>query len=30
MTLGAYCNVVTPDNGADWQVCFQMQFMFPK
>ena len=30
MTLGAYCNVVTPDNGADWQVRFQMQFMFPK
>ena len=23
-------DVVTPDNGADWQVRFQMQFMFPK
>jgi hypothetical protein len=30
MQLGAYYNVVTPDNGADWQVRFQMQFMFPK
>jgi hypothetical protein len=30
MQLGAYYNVVTPDTGADWQVRFQMQFMFPK
>lgn len=30
MQLAAYYNVVTPDNGADWQVRFQMQFVFPK
>jgi len=30
MQLSAYGNVVTPDNGADWQVRFQVQFMFPK
>jgi hypothetical protein len=28
--LGAYYNVVNPDNGADWQLRFQPQFMFPK
>jgi hypothetical protein len=28
--LSAYGNVVTPDNGADWQMRFQVQFMFPK
>jgi hypothetical protein len=28
--LGAYYNVVHPDEGANWQVRFQMQFMFPK
>jgi len=28
--LSAYGNVVTPDNGADWQLRFQVQFMFPK
>ncbi len=26
----AYRNVVAPDNGADWQARFQMQFMFTK
>ena len=30
MQLGAYYNVVAPDDGADWQLRFQMQFMFPK
>jgi hypothetical protein len=30
MQLGAYYNVIKPDNGADWQLRFQMQFMFPK
>ena len=29
-SLQAYYNVVTPDNGADWQIRFQVQFMFPK
>ena len=28
--LSAYANVVTPDNGADWQLRFQFQFLFPK
>jgi hypothetical protein len=28
--LAAYYNVVTPDNGADWQLRFQVQFLFPK
>ena len=28
--LQAYYNVVTPDNGADWQLRFQVQFLFPK
>ena len=28
--LGAYWNAVTPDNGPDWQLRFQVQFMFPK
>ncbi len=28
--LGAYYNVVKPDDGPDWQIRFQMQFMFPK
>jgi hypothetical protein len=28
--LAAYYNVVHPDNGANWQVRFQVQFMFPK
>lgn len=30
MQLGAYYNVVAPDNGPDWQLRFQVQFMFPK
>jgi hypothetical protein len=30
-SLQAYCNVVTPQRGgADWQLRFQMQFLFPK
>ena len=30
-SLAAYCNVVTPQHGgADWQLRFQMQFLFPK
>jgi hypothetical protein len=28
--LGAYYNVVKPDNGANWQLRAQVQFMFPK
>jgi hypothetical protein len=28
--LAAYGNVVKPDNGADWQLRFQVQLMFPK
>lgn len=29
--IGAYYNVVTPeDNGAEWQLRFQVQLMFPK
>ncbi len=28
--LGAYWNVVKPDNGPDWQLRFQVQFMLPK
>ena len=28
--LAAYYNVVHPDNGADWQLRFQVQLMFPK
>lgn len=28
--LSAYYNVVTPDNGANWQIRAQIQFMFPK
>ena len=28
--LGAYYNVVKPDNGPDWQIRLQIQFMFPK
>ena len=28
--LGAYYNVVHPDDGANWQVRFQVQLMFPK
>jgi hypothetical protein len=29
-TLQAYYNVVHPDNGANWQLRFQVQLMFPK
>ncbi len=29
-SLQAYYNVVHPDNGADWQLRAQVQFMFPK
>lgn len=28
--VGAYYNVVKPDNGANWQLRAQVQFMFPK
>ena len=28
--LSAYYNVVKPDNGANWQLRFQVQLMFPK
>jgi hypothetical protein len=28
--LGAYYNVVRPDDGATWQLRVQVQFMFPK
>ncbi len=28
--LSAYYNVVHPDNGANWQLRAQVQFMFPK
>jgi len=28
--IGAYWNVVAPDNGPDWQIRFQVQLMFPK
>jgi len=28
--IGAYYNVVHPDNGATWQMRLQVQFMFPK
>jgi hypothetical protein len=30
MSLAAYYNVVTPDDGPDWQIRAQVQFMFPK
>jgi hypothetical protein len=30
MQVGAYYNVVRPDNAANWQVRAQVQFMFPK
>ena len=29
-TVQAYYNVVTPDNGPNWQIRAQVQFMFPK
>jgi hypothetical protein len=28
--LSAYYNVVTPDDGPDWQIRAQVQLMFPK
>ena len=28
--LQAFYNVEKPDNGADWQLRFQVQFLFPK
>jgi len=28
--IGAYYNVIHPDNGATWQIRFQVQAMFPK
>jgi len=30
MQLSAYYNVITPDNGPDWQIRAQVQLMFPK
>ena len=30
MQLGAYYNVVRPDDGPDWQLRVQVQLMFPK
>jgi hypothetical protein len=30
MQISAYYSVVTPDNGANWQLRAQIQFMFPK
>ena len=30
LQASAYYNVVTPDNGADWQLRLQAQFLFPK
>jgi len=29
-SVGAYYNVVKPEGGADWNLRFQVQFMFPK
>jgi putative SOS response-associated peptidase YedK len=29
-TASANYNVATPDNGANWQIRAQVQFMFPK
>jgi hypothetical protein len=28
--LGAYYNVVRPDNGPEWQLRAQVQFLFPR
>ncbi len=28
--IGAYYNVEKPEFGADWQIRFQVQLMFPK
>jgi len=28
--ISAYSNVVTPDNGPDWQLRLQLQFLFPE
>jgi hypothetical protein len=28
--LGAYYNVAHPDDGVNWQLRLQVQFMFPK
>jgi hypothetical protein len=30
LQLGAYYNAITPNNGADWQLRFQLQFLLPK
>jgi hypothetical protein len=30
LQLQAFDNVVTPQGGADWQLRFQMSFLFPK
>ena len=28
--VGAYYNVVRPDNAAEWQLRIQIQFLFPR
>jgi hypothetical protein len=28
--VGAYYNVVCPDNAAEWQLRIQIQFLFPR
>jgi hypothetical protein len=30
MSVQAYSNIVTPENGPDWSTRFQLQFIFPK
>ena len=30
MQISRYYNVVKPDNGPNWQLRAQVQFMFPK
>lgn len=30
LQASAYYNVEAPDNGADWQLRLQVQFLFPK
>lgn len=29
MSLSAYDNVITPEQGPDWQLRFQVQLLFP-
>lgn len=30
LQVGAYYNVVRPDNGPEWQLRFVLAFLFPK